>query len=440
MTAAAGSGRSAFWLRAAYGLLTYVAIPLLLVHLAWRSLRIPGYRRRIPERFGFGKPRLPRPSIWLHAVSVGEVQAAAPLVRALQQRYPDRPVVLTTMTPTGAERVRALFGDSVTHSYVPYDLASGVRRFFDWARPELAIIMETELWPNLYRECGRRKVPLVLASARVSQRSLNRYRRLVPLFRDSLSHGIVIAAQTDVDAGRFLSLGANPARTRVTGNIKFDIETRPELRERGQRFREEQAADRPVWIAASTHEGEESAVLAAHLELLRREPRALLILVPRHPERFPAVAELVADRGFTCVRRSSAASIGADTQVFLGDTMGELNMFYAAADVAFVGGSLVRIGGHNLLEPAALGVPVLTGPHNENAADIAELLLACDAAELVDDAPGLAGRLSLLLTDPAERRRRGAAGQAAISANRGALARLLALIEPIIGSRSEPVE
>ncbi|MDH5254636.1 MAG: lipid IV(A) 3-deoxy-D-manno-octulosonic acid transferase [Gammaproteobacteria bacterium] len=419
-------------MRVVYVLLTYLAVPLLLLHLLWRGFSVPGYRQRIGERFGLRKPRLARTSIWVHAVSVGEVQAAAPLVRALLKRHPDVPLVITTMTPTGAERVRALFGDSVIHSYVPYDVASAVRRFFDWARPMLAIIMETELWPNLYHECGKRRVPLVLASARVSLRSVRRYRRLIPLFRDTLSHGILIAAQTPADADRFRSLGANPARTHVTGNIKFDFELPPEIAGRGRELRLQQAEHRPVWVAASTHDGEEEAVLEAHARVLERHPAALLVLVPRHPERFPQVAALLDARGISYVTRSGRATATPATRVLLGDTMGELTTFYAAADVAFVGGSLVRIGGHNLLEPVALAVPVVTGPHNENAADIAELLVDCGAALVVPDWAGLAAEVSWLLGDEAERRKRGGAGRQAILANRGALDRLLALVDPLI--------
>jgi 3-deoxy-D-manno-octulosonic-acid transferase len=423
---------SAPWLRAAYLLVTALAVPLLLVHLLWRGLRIPAYRRGIPQRFGFGLPVVRSPAIWVHAVSVGEVQAAAPLVRALLDRYPDVPLVLTTMTPTGAERGRALFGDRVVGCYVPYDLAFSVRRFMDQLRPRLALVLETELWPNLWNECGRRGVPLVLASARVSPRSVRWYRRLLPLFRDVLSHSVVIAAQTPADADRFLSLGAAPERTQVTGNIKFDYELPPEVPQRGADFRARHATGRPVWVAASTHEGEEEQVLAVHRAVLAHHPEALLLLVPRHPQRFAAVAELIEREGFTCVRRSGDRTAAAGTQVLLGDSMGELTTFYAAADVAFVGGSLVRIGGHNLLEPAALALPLVTGPHNENAADIALLMSDCGALQALPDVATVAVAITRLLADGDERQRRGQAGRAALAANRGAVARLLALVEPLV--------
>jgi len=418
--------------RFAYIILTYLLTPAGLLHLLWRSLSAPAYRRRIGERFGRGMRRLARPSIWIHAVSVGEVQAATALVHALQRRYPDKTIVVTTITPTGSQRVQALFGDSVVHSYAPFDVHPAVRRFFDWARPELAIIMETELWPNMYHECGVRRVPLVLASARVSERSLKWYRRLAVLFREALSNGIVIAAQSEMDAQRFLSLGSGYERTYVTGNIKFDFELAPDMHSRGRAFREEQAAGRPVWIAASTHHDEEEVLLEVHRRVLEVWPQALLLLVPRHPERFASVAALIDQQQMPCVTRSSGARCTADTQVFLGDSMGELQMFYAAADVAFVAGSLLPIGGHNLLEPAALGIPTITGPHNFSSPDIAELLQHKGAAFIVGDAEELADKVIELLGDPVQRRRCGGLGKETVENNRGALDRLLNLIEPLV--------
>jgi len=419
-------------LRFAYALITYLLTPVVLGHLWWRSLSNPAYRRRIGERFGYFDRRLASSSIWIHAVSVGEVQAAAALVSALQSRYPDTPLVLTTMTPTGSQQARDLFGDTVVHSYVPYDLASAVRRFFDWARPALVIIIETELWPNLFRECGRRHIPLVLASARISARSAKRYQRVVSLFRETLSHGIVIAAQTETDAERFLSLGANPTRIHVTGNVKFDFYIDPEIPSRGNKFRQAHAAGRPVWIAASTHGEEEQIVLAAHNKVLAEDGDVLLLLVPRHPERFQFVASLLDRGGMSYVTRSSGGRCTAETKVFLGDSMGELTLFYAAADVAFVGGSLTPVGGHNLLEPAALGLPVLTGPHTFNAADIAELLIDNGSTQVVHDADELADRVTALLADQRERERRGNGGREVIENNRGTLQRLLDLIDPLI--------
>jgi 3-deoxy-D-manno-octulosonic-acid transferase len=419
-------------LRFIYVILGYLLIPVLLGHLLWRSRTNPEYRQRISERFGRGHARLPQPSIWVHAVSVGEIQAAAALVRALLELYPTQPVVLTTVTPTGAQRARELFGDAVVHSYAPFDLTGAVRKFFDWSRPKLLIVLETELWPNLYHECGRRDVPLVLASARVSPKSVNRYRWMLSLFRQTLSHGIVIAAQSEADAKRFLALGADPQRTNVTGNIKFDFNLPADIEIDGAQFRQSHAPDRPVWIAASTHASEEEIVLAAHRQVLDVFPNALLLMVPRHPERFQTVTSLTVKQGFSAVRRSTGDDCTMDTEVFIGDSMGELPVFYAAADIAFVGGSLVQVGGHNLLEPAALGKPVLTGPYTYNAEDIARLLQDAGAARIVTDADELGEAVINLLGDAGERLRLGTLGRGVVDSNRGALDRLLTLIAPLV--------
>ncbi|MEE8281384.1 MAG: lipid IV(A) 3-deoxy-D-manno-octulosonic acid transferase [Gammaproteobacteria bacterium] len=419
-------------MRFIYVILGYLLIPVLLGHLLWRSRTNPEYRQRISERFGRGHARLPQPSIWVHAVSVGEIQAAAALVRALLELYPTQPVVLTTVTPTGAQRARELFGDAVVHSYAPFDLVGAVRKFFDWSRPKLLIVLETELWPNLYHECGRRDVPLVLASARVSPKSVNRYRWMLSLFRQTLSHGIVIAAQSEADAKRFLALGADPQRTNVTGNIKFDFNLPADIEIDGAQFRQSHAPDRPVWIAASTHASEEEIVLAAHRQVLDAFPNALLLMVPRHPERFQTVTSLTVKQGFSAVRRSTGDDCTMDTEVFIGDSMGELPVFYAAADIAFVGGSLVQVGGHNLLEPAALGKPVLTGPYTYNAEDIARLLQDAGAARIVTDADELGEAVINLLGDAGERLRLGTLGRGVVDSNRGALDRLLTLIAPFV--------
>jgi len=418
-------------MRFLYNFLIYLAAPVALMMHLWRGLRDASYRERLGERFGLG-PVLPGPTIWIHAVSVGEVQAAESLVRQLLVRHPGHSLLLTTVTPTGAARARQLFGNAVLLRYVPFDLPGSVRRFFDRVRPRLAMILETELWPNLYAECGRRKVPLVLASARISPRSVGRYRRLVPLFRQALSHGIVIAAQSETDAARFRSIGAAPERTHVTGNIKFDFQPPPEMEARGARWRERNAPRRPIWVAGSTHEGEEEAILVAHRKVLKRFPEALLLLVPRHPQRFDMVRELLDRRGEAYVNRSSGAVIPANKTVMLGDTMGELMMFYAAADVTFVAGSLVPVGGHNLLEPASLGRPVLTGPHNFNSEAAVQLLIEAGAARIVADTRQLAHEVGDLLADTGLRGRMGAAGRVVLDANRGAIDRLLRLVDPLL--------
>ena len=399
-----------------------------------RGLRDRSYWRAFPERFGFGAPRAPH-GVWMHAVSVGEVQACAPLVSALARRHPQLPLTVTTFTPTGAARARALFGNLAQVRYLPYDLPCAVRRFFRRVQPRLAVIFETELWPNLYRECGRRRVPLVLASARVSERSAGRYKRLGALFRATLSEAAVVAAQAASDAERFRALGADAASTHVTGNIKFDFELPEGTLERGARLREQYAPQRALWVAGSTHGGgEEEALIEAQRRVRVAHDGALLVLAPRHPQRFEEVAHTLSRAGALFALRSEVAAVPAKCEVLLLDTLGELLDFYAAADLAFVGGSLVPVGGHNLLEPAALGIPVLTGPCNTNSEETARLLIAQGAAEVVRDAAELTQRVSALLADPVARSAIGAAGRASVEGNRGALEKLLGLIEPLLAA------
>ena len=420
-------------MRLLYRLALYLAVPLVSTLLLWRGLRDRSYWRRFPERFGFGASRAPH-GVWIHAVSVGEVQACAPLGGALAKRYPQLPLTVTTFTPTGAARARALFADLVQVRYLPYDLPAAVRRFFARVQPRLAVIFETELWPNLYRECGRRRVPLVLASARVSGRSVRRYQRLGALFRATLSEAAVVAAQGAADAERFRTLGADPASTHVTGNLKFDFVLPEGTLERGARLRQQYAPRGALWVAGSTHGGvEEQALIEAQRGVRAAHDTALLVLAPRHPQRFTEAAAALARSGLRFALRSEAATVPPSCEVLLLDTLGELLDFYAAADLAFVGGSLVPIGGHNLLEPAALGVPILTGPHNDNSEEILRLLTARGAAEVVHDATELRKRASALLDDPAARERMGAAGRASVDGNRGALEKLLGLIEPLLG-------
>lgn len=426
-------------MRVLYLVVVYLLAPLVCGAMLWRGFRDRAYWRDFGQRFGFGA-YIPGRPIWVHAVSVGEVQAAAPLVRALRDRYPSVPLLVTTVTPTGAERARVLFRDAgVQVRFVPWDLPGSVRRFFARVQPRVAVILETELWPNLYDACGRLGVPLVLASARISPRSVGRYRVLASLFRETLSHGIVIAAQSEGDAERFRSIGANPARTHVTGNIKFDLALPADIRERGAEWRAAHAAtDRFLWVAGSTHEGEEAATVDAQRALEAAGIPNLLVIAPRHPGRFDAVAGMLASRGVRTVRRSTGGSAAPDTQVLLLDTLGELIGWYAAADAAFVGGSLVPVGGHNLLEPAALAVASITGPQVFNAQEIADALVAEGAAEKVQDAAGLSDALLRLARDPAERARRGALGQTLVERNRGTLQRLMALLEPLIAGSPPP--
>lgn len=419
-------------MRRVYVVLSYVLAPAYAVYWLFRGLAESAYWERFGQRFGFDYPQLSGATIWIHAVSVGEVQATAPLVRRLAGRFPDRPILVTTVTPTGAARARTLFGNSVSHSYIPFETPFAINRFFAAVKPGVALIMETEIWPNLYHACGRRDIPLVLVSARISPRSVGSYRRWLPLFREALSYGIVIAAQSEADAERFRSLGASPMRTSVTGNIKFDIELPASLLDDGAVLRSTLFGKRPVWIAASTHDGEEQMLLDAHVELRKSVRDALLILVPRHPDRFSAVASMLQRRGVSFVARAAGVACVPETEVFLGNTMGEVPLFYAASDIAFVGGTLVPVGGHNLLEPAALGRPILTGPYLFNTEDIADMFSSVGASVLVHNNEELARTLQELFADPELARTIGRKGQDIVRQNRGALDRFLLLLDPLM--------
>jgi 3-deoxy-D-manno-octulosonic-acid transferase len=425
-------------MRLVYVLIVYLLAPVVIAMEAWKALWNPEYRGRLGQRLGLDGPVPPGPSLWVHGVSVGEVQAAAALVRELRRSFPGLPVVVTTVTPTGAQRARALFNDTVSHCYLPYDLPGSVRRFLDRTQPRVAIIMETEIWPTLYHALGRRGIPLVMASARVSTRSVDRYRRMASLFRETLSHGILIGAQTAADAERFRIIGAAPDRVRVTGNVKFDMEIPAAAIENGRAFRASVAAARPVWIAGSTHEGEEDIVLAAHARVLQRHPDALLILVPRHPQRFEAVRALLRKSGVPHALRSAGEVPDARHGVFLVDTLGELQMFYAAADVAFVAGSLVPVGGHSLLEPALLGLPMLSGPYNHNAQDVADLFEHCGALRVVRSKEDLAQKACDWFADPARARADGERGRQAVAQSRGAVTRLVAMVAPLLSPPASP--
>ena len=410
-------------------------MPVALAAILWRGLRDRHYWQGLAERLGFGRA-LSAPSIWLHAVSLGEMSAAAPLARALRLRFPDMALVVTTATPAGRARAAALFEGDADIRFLPYDTPAAVRRFLARTRPRASIIMETELWPNLLRECERSGIPVLLASARLSLKSVSRYRRFGGLFAGVFSQNLVVAAQSAEDAERFKSIGAAAEQTLVVGNVKFDVGVDAGIVPAGRALRLGLAGARPVWIAGSTHAGEEEQLLDAHAALLTSTPNAVLLLVPRHKDRFAAVADLLARRGVRFARRSRMASgeeaprLPDDTPVLLVDTVGELATLYAAADVAFVGGSLVAVGGHNLLEPAALGLPVLTGPSHFNGEEIAQLLLARGAALEVRSAQELAATLQRLLAAPQLREQIGLIGTEIIAANRGSVARLLELIEP----------
>jgi 3-deoxy-D-manno-octulosonic-acid transferase len=416
-------------LRKLYTFALYLLAPLVILRLAWRGLRAPDYWRRWPERFGSIEPPLGEQVIWLHAVSVGEVMAAEPVIRSLLDKHPEYSILITTVTPTGSARAQALFGHDVAHVYAPYDLPGAVNRFIERVRPQLAIVMETELWPNLFYACQQGDIPLLLLNARLSVRSVAGYRKVRRLTGQTLAAITEIAAQGEMDAARFESLGADARRITVTGNLKFEQRLPPSLLEQAEVLRRDWGVGRPIWIAASTHEGEEELVLDVFRTVRKRYRDCLLVLVPRHPERFESVNELARYRGYRTVLRSERQPCTPDTAVFVGDTMGELPLFYAAADVAFVGGSLVHHGGHNMLEPAALGIPVVTGPNVSNFVEITELLLKAGACEKVESTAELANTVVRWLGDANERHRIGQRGKLTVEKNRGALKTVMAMIE-----------
>ncbi len=426
-------------MRLAYTLLLYLATPFLFLRLVGLGFRNPGYWRGWTERLGFVRRALSsRPRLWIHAVSVGEAKAATPLVHALRHPYPDLEILLTTTTPTGAECVRRHLSDQVLHCYLPYDLPGAVRRFLKRVKPCAAIVLETELWPNLLHGCKRLDIPVILANGRLSPRSMRGYERLPSITRDMLASIAVIAAQSREDADRFVALGADPARVRVTGNLKFDVRLPEGIREQARSLRRSLGGERPILIAASTHEGEEAILLDVLERLLQEQPAMLLLLAPRHPERFDRVYELCQKRGVKIVRRSERCDCLLETQVFLVDSMGELPLFYAVADVAFVGGSLVGAGGHNPLEPASLGVPVLTGPHVFNFQAIFALLSEARASVTVGTAEQLAAEAAGFLADKARRDKAGERGLQVVENHRGAVDRIMELLRRYLVCASLP--
>ncbi|MFM8845059.1 MAG: 3-deoxy-D-manno-octulosonic acid transferase [Gammaproteobacteria bacterium] len=422
-----------------YNMVLTLLQPYALALIVCRGFRDHGYWRNLPQRFGFGH-FLSAPAIWVHAVSVGEVQAAAGLIRALRAQHPDSPLVLTTTTATGAARAQALFGDTVELRFLPFDTRANVRRFLARVRPRLAVFVEKELWPNLLRECGAQGVAVVLASATISMRSLRRYQKLVGVFGETLREHTTVAAQSETDAARFCELGVPSARVQVIGNLKFDISLSAEVTAAGTALRTELGwQQRCVLVAGSTYAAEEAALLEVQQRLGAANIDLALVLAPRHPPRFASVADSLRSRGTAFLARSAMASVAASpiaalpaTDVLLLDSLGDLLAAYAAADLAFVGGSLVSdVGGHNLIEPAALAVATLTGPHGYNSADIVAALRKEGALAVVDDVDTLASTVAALATDASERRRRGELGQRFVTANRGALRRLLDLVTPL---------
>jgi 3-deoxy-D-manno-octulosonic-acid transferase len=415
-------------IRLAYTLVLWLALPWVLLRLWWRGYAEPGYRRHIAERFGSYDIKRDRPVIWLHAVSVGEVRAAEPLVRALAQRYPDHQILLTQMTATGRAMAEQLFGGIARCYYLPYDYPFAVARFLDHFRPCIGILMETEIWFNLIRACRRSGTPLLLANARLSQKSARGYAMVASLAREALQGFSAIAAQSAEDAARLESLGA--LKVEVTGNLKFDIAVPDDMRALGAVLRRRFGASRPVFLAASTRDGEEALLLKA----LAAHPVAglLTVIVPRHPQRFEEVCTLLAAAGHAVIRRSENKDVPADCRFVVGDSMGEMGAYFSACDVAFVGGSLLPFGGQNFIEACALGVPVLLGPHTYNFARASEDAFTAGAAVAVADADRLVEALRELLADGARRNAMSGAGRRFSAAHQGAAQNMLRICERLI--------
>ena len=394
----------------------WLLLPYIFFHLLWRSRKQPEYLKHIGERFGFYPIHSGKPVIWLHTVSVGETQAVASLVKRLRKMYPDYQLLFTHTTPTGRIASKMLYGDDVLRVYLPYDYPFAVRRFLGHFRPRIGTLLETEIWFNLIHACKAKQIPLLLLNARLSEKSARGYERVDRLTRDALKELTTIAAQTTDDAARLARLGA--CDVSIMGNLKFDIEPPAVMLELGKELRNQFGAERPVFLAASTRDGEEALLLDALKQV--DLPRLLTVIVPRHPQRFDAVAALLTQHGILFQRRSENCPVAQDTQVVLGDSMGEMFAYYAACDLAFIGGSLLPFGGQNLIEACAIGKPVLIGPHTYNFAQASQHAIACGAAVRVQDADELAQTLNNLLTNPGQLAKIGAAGLQFVSANRGA--------------------
>jgi len=406
--------------------------PFVLLYFALRGLRDRAYLRRWGERFGFIPKPEKRGGILVHAASVGEFNAASSLIKALLAAYPELPLTVTTLTPTGSERVQNELGGKVFHSYIPLDLPGAVSRFLKRLQPDLIIIMETEIWPNLYLQAKRLDIPLIMANARLSERSVGRFQRFPGFVHKVLQAVSWTGAQSEKDAERLIQCGATPRTTEMTGNLKFDLGIAAGLDKESAALRSRWNSQRPVLVAGSTHEADENVVIPAFVDLLRSLPDALLILVPRHPERFTRSAQQAMAAGLRTELYSEAESCSEQAQCFVIDTIGKLMTYYACGDVAFVGGSMGEQGGHNALEPAALGKPVLLGPNMDNAKEIAAQLIQCNAALRVTNQQDFRETTEKILTDSALRDSMGKAGQELVEKNRGALDLTLEAVKKLL--------
>jgi 3-deoxy-D-manno-octulosonic-acid transferase len=418
--------------RLVYTIIFTLCMPFVFLKLLWRGYNSPEYRDRKLERFGFFKAPTIKNSIWVHAVSVGEVLAAEPIIREIQKRYPSKYVVLTSMTPTSSALIRKLFGNSVFHVYAPYDLPWLVDSFLRRVKPEFLIIMETELWPNTIHRTRLRGCPVVLANARLSERSARGYRRLKPAVGWMLNELYLVICQHQNDAKRFASLGIDESKISVTGSVKYDLDIAETHLIKGAEQKRAIGDDQIVWIAASTHEGEDARLLKIHREIRKVFPDVILILVPRHPERFEGVYQLALNQKFKAYRRSECEFIPADSEVFVVDSMGELLDFYVASDIAFIGGSLVEVGGHNPIEPGALGLPIIMGPYVFNFEAICQQLVSVGGLYLAEDDESLQTCLLSLMRDVEKAQAMGHAALGEIEASKGAVIRVVDALTPLL--------
>lgn len=416
-------------IRFIYSALFYLIQPLIWVRLFIRGFKSKGYRQRIGERYGFCKNKVKPHGILVHSVSVGEAVAATPLIEALIELYPNLPITVTTMSVTGSNLVKSRFGDKVHHVYLPYDLSGSLNRFLNNVKPVMAIILETERWPNLIFALNKRKIPTIMANARLSSRSAQRYKKASQFVSKLLNKMDMIAAQEQADGDRFLELGLAPKKLSVIGSIKSDIQLTQEQIKKIAELKQYWQLNRPVWIAASTHKGEEEIIAQAHQQLLKQFPTLLLILVPRHPERFDSVAQLLTDSHFIFERYSKNIAPTEHTQVMLGDVMGELITLYGVSDMAFVGGSLVDVGGHNPLEPALQHLPIMMGKQVFNCADICEQLANHSGLFWVENSNEISQIITEWIEQPDKRRKVGESAYQILLNNQGALNKLLELIE-----------
>lgn len=419
-------------MRSIYTSLFYLFLPIVLLRLFWRGFKAPEYRQRWKERLALYKQTYSSNVIWIHAVSVGEAEAVFPLVKQLQAQYPLDKFLITTTTPTGSARVKVVLAETVEHVYLPYDLPCVVRRFLAHFKPKIAIIMEKEIWPNLFSQIGQQQIPLFIINARLSANSAKGYQKIAHLVQSALANVTAVATQTNDDCERFISIGSIANQTQVEGNIKFDVTIADEIVASGKAVKVSLFAGRFVWVIASTHKGEDEIFLKLYQQLKPEMPDLLLVIVPRHPERFKQVQQLAEQQLLKTVMRSEGVDCSIADDIYIADTMGELKMLYAAADIGFIGGSMVDVGGHNILEPLAVGLPVIFGPYMVNFKEITEHVLTAKAAIQCQNDDEISRTVKKMYGNAEGRRILSELGLEFVRCNQGATARVITLLKPYL--------